>query len=155
MILVLGKTRSRKVPNLGCRGPESPGWFGVLPKKCAQDVMHERAICRVKAADHQCPIAAAFCIIQIVSAEEYSRLTQNFMQICCFTCSVILNVTATWYTYSLNGVSHPHSQVQWSRHCSRMHIPVHFSWLPNYIDVAQTILIILSMARLSRQTLCI
>ena len=33
MILVLGKTRSRKVPNLGCRGPESPGWFHISPKK--------------------------------------------------------------------------------------------------------------------------
>ena len=33
VILVLGKTRSRRVPSLGCRGTESPGWFDVSPKK--------------------------------------------------------------------------------------------------------------------------
>ena len=36
----------------------------------------------------------------------------------------------------------PHWQVQWSRHCSSMHIPVHSFWLPGYIDVMQTVLYI-------------
>ena len=31
MILVWGKAGSHRAPNLGCRGAESPGWFGVLP----------------------------------------------------------------------------------------------------------------------------
>ena len=66
------------------------------------------------------------------------------MQVCCSTCSVILNVTATQYTCSLNGIYHP----QWSCHCSCMRVPVHLPWLLGYIDVAQTILIILIMVGL-------
>ena len=42
VILVLGKARSCRAPNLGCRGAESPGWFDVLPKNSAQDMMHEQ-----------------------------------------------------------------------------------------------------------------
>ena len=45
--------------------------------------------------NHQLPIAAAFWIIQIVSAEQHSGFTQNLMQIRCSTHSVILNVMAT------------------------------------------------------------
>ena len=33
VILVLGKARSHRTPNLGCTGAESPGWFDVLQKK--------------------------------------------------------------------------------------------------------------------------
>ena len=36
MILVLGRARRYRVPNLGCRGAESPGWFDVLPKSCTK-----------------------------------------------------------------------------------------------------------------------
>ena len=45
VILVWGKARSRRAPNLDCRGAESPGWSDVLPKNSAWDVMHERAHC--------------------------------------------------------------------------------------------------------------
>ena len=62
--------------------------------------------------------------------------------------SLILNVMATQNTCSLNGLYHPHWLVQWSHHCSHMHIPVHSPWLPGYIDVVQTVLIILTMAGL-------
>ena len=34
MILVLGKARSRRAPNLGCREAESPGWLDVSQKNC-------------------------------------------------------------------------------------------------------------------------
>ena len=34
VILVLGKARSHQMPNLGCRGAESSGWFDVSPKNC-------------------------------------------------------------------------------------------------------------------------
>ena len=106
VILVLKKARSRRVPNLGCDGAESPGWFEFLPKNSA-DVMNERACCYDEAANHQLPIAAAFWIIQIVSAEECSNLMQNSMQIHCSNCSVILNVMATQHTCSLNGITAP------------------------------------------------
>ena len=103
-------------------------------------------MCHDEAANHQLPIAAAFQIILIVSTEECSSLIQNSMQIYCSTCSAILNVPATQYTYLLNGVYRPHWLVQWSCHCSHKHIPVHFPQLPGYTDVMQTILVILTMA---------
>ena len=125
MILVLGRPRSPRVPNLGCRGAESPGWFDVPPKNSAWDVTHRQARCCDEAANHQLPMAAAFWIIQIVSAEECSSLRQNYMQILCCTCSVILNVTATQYSCSLNSIYLPHWLVQWSHHCLLQSIAVH------------------------------
>ena len=148
VILVLGKARSHRAPNPGSSGAESPGWFDVLPKNCAWDVMHEQTSCHDEASDHRLPIAVAFWIIQIVSMEERSSLKQNLMQICCLTGSVILNVTATQYTCSLKGIYHPHWLVQWSRHCSHMRIPAHSPWLPGYIDVTQIILVILKVVGL-------
>ena len=56
---------------------------------------------------HQLPIAAAFWVIQIVAIEECFSLTQDLMQIYCSVHSVILNVRATQYTRSLNGVYRP------------------------------------------------
>ena len=140
VILVLRKARSHRVPSLGQYGAESPGWFEVSSKNSAQDVMHEWVFCHDEAANHQLPTAAAFWIISVVSTEQCSSLMQNRMQILCFSRSVILNVMATQYTCSLNGIYNPHWLVQWSR-CSHMHIPVHALWLPGYIDVTQTILV--------------
>ena len=37
VISVLGRARSCRVPNLGCREAESPGWFDVSPKISAWD----------------------------------------------------------------------------------------------------------------------
>ena len=148
MILVLGKARSRRAPNLGCRGTESPGWFDVSPKASAGDLMHEQAHCHDEAANHQLPIAADFWIIWIISTEECSSLIQNLMQICCSTRSVIFNVMATQYRCSLKCFCLPtplHWLVQWSHPCSHMHPPVHSPWLPGYINVTQIILIILMM----------
>ena len=73
-------------------------------KNSAWDMMHEWVCCRDEAANHQLPIAVAFWITWIVSAEECSSLTQNLMQICSSTRSVTLIVTATQYTCSLNSV---------------------------------------------------
>ena len=110
--------------------------------------MHEWAHCHGEAASHQLPRASAFWIIQIVSVEECSSLTHNLMQIHSSTHSIILNALDTQYTCSLNGTYSPHWLVQWHHHCSQMHIPVHSPWLPGYIDVTQTVLVILTMAGL-------
>ena len=109
-------------------------------------MMHKRAHCFDEAANHQFSIAAAFWIIQIVSAEECSSLSQSFLQICCSTCSF----WTQWpqYTCSLNGTHCLHWLVQWSHHCSHMHISFHPPWLSGYISVVQTVLIILTMAGL-------
>ena len=53
VILVWGKGRSHRAPNLGCTGAESPGWFDVLPKISAPDVMNEWACCCDEATNHQ------------------------------------------------------------------------------------------------------
>ena len=74
------------------------------------------------------------------------KLNANLMQIHCSTRSVILNVMATQYTCSLNGVPCPHWLVQWSCHCSHMGIIVHSLWLPGYINVMQIVLFVLTMA---------
>ena len=57
VILVLGKVMSLRVPNLGCSGAESPGWFDIT-QKTALEVMHEQAHCCDEAANqpdaHSC-----------------------------------------------------------------------------------------------------
>ena len=62
---------------------------------------------------------------------------------------LILNAIATQYTCSLNKVYRPHWLVQCSHHFPRMSIPVYSPWLPGYIDIAQTILVILTMGTFS------
>ena len=61
-------------------------------------MMHEWVPCHSEAANHQLPIALAFWIIRIVSMEECSSFSQNFMQFRCSTHSAILNAAATQYT---------------------------------------------------------
>ena len=121
VILVLGKARSHRAPNMGCRGTKSPGWFGVSPKNC---IRKDARVGTLLWWSCQSPVAS-FWIVQIVSAEECSSLVQSLVQIRCSTHSVILDVMAIQYTCSFNGVCHPHWLVQWSCHCSHMCIPVH------------------------------
>ena len=99
-----------------------------FPKESAWDVMHERVHCHDEAANYQLPTAATFWVVQIVSAEEWSSLTQNLMQVHCCASSVILNATATQHTISLNRIYHTHWLVEWNHHCSLMSIPVHSPW---------------------------
>ena len=141
VILVLGKNRSHKTPNLSCSGAESPGWVNFWPKNSAWDLMHQWARVRGDTANHQLPIAAAFWIIWVVSMAECSSLMENLIQIRYSTCSGILNVTATQYTGSLNSVFSPHWLVQWSCHCSCMCIPVHSPWLPGYTKLHKPFLL--------------
>ena len=101
VILVLGKARSHRAPNLGCRGCWITWVTIVLPKKSsAGDVMHEVAHCCDEAVNHELPTAVAFWTIRIISTEECSSLKQNLMQIRCSSHSVILNAMATQYTCS-------------------------------------------------------
>ena len=70
LILVLGKPRSHRAPNLGFRGAESPGWFNVLPKNSAWNMIHEQAHCHDEAANHQLPIAVAIFIVLHLSTNK-------------------------------------------------------------------------------------
>ena len=69
VILVLGKAWNHRAPSPGYSGAKAPGWFNVSQKNSAGDVMHEWACCRNEAANHGLPIAVAFWIIWIDSAE--------------------------------------------------------------------------------------
>ena len=98
VILVLGKDRSCRVSNLGCRGlshlddlmffaeklcTRCDAWAGTLLWwSCQSPVAH----------------SCGLWIFQRVSAEECSSLTQNLMPIRCSTGLVILNATTTQYT---------------------------------------------------------
>ena len=99
--------------------------------------MQERVHCCDEATSHQLPVAVAFWIIHIVSAERCLSLMQNLVPVHCFTRSVILNVMATQYTCSLDGIYHLHQRVQWSRHCSHMCLLVHCFWLPGCVNVCK------------------
>ena len=91
VILVLGKARSCRAPHLGCRGLSH-----LSDSMFYQNTLHEtgcRCIVMMKLPITSF-IAAGFCIIQIVSVEEYSSFTQNLMQVHCSTHSVILNAMA-------------------------------------------------------------
>ena len=55
VILVLGKARSHTVPNLGCRGPESSGWFDVLPKTLHETYCMSGCIVVMKLPITKCP----------------------------------------------------------------------------------------------------
>ena len=107
-------------------------WAGMLWWSCQSPVAHSWGLLNHPNSYHR----------------ECSSLMQNWMKIRCSTCSVILNVTVTQYTCSLNGIYCPHWLVQWSCHFSHLCIPVHSLWLPGYMDVLQTILVILTMAGL-------
>ena len=109
--------------------------------------------CHGETANHQLPVAAASESSK-VSSQECLCLMQNLIQILPSTCSVILNVMATQYTCSLNSIYCPHWLVQWSHHCSHMCIPAHSPWLPGYIDVSETILVILTMIGLIPERPC-
>ena len=140
VILVLGKARSLGVPNLGCRWAESPGWFDVSPKNSAQDVIHEWTHCWWGC---QSPVVYSCSLLNHPNIFCGGMLKLHIKSVGdLLLYFLILNATATQYTCSVNGLYHPHWLVQWIRHCSRMYIPVHSPWLPGYINVMQTILII-------------
>ena len=56
-----------------------------------------------------------------------------------------LNAMATQYTCSLNSIHCPYSEVI----IVHIHIPVHSPWLPGYISVMQTILVILTILEIN------
>ena len=80
VILVLGKTRSHRKPNLGYGGLGGLGDSMFCQKNSAWDIIHKQACCHDKAANHLLPIAAAFRIIWITSMEECLRLMKNLIQ---------------------------------------------------------------------------
>ena len=74
----VGKTRSHRAPQLGCRESESPGWFDVSLKNSAWDMIHERAHCCDEAAIRQLPTAAAFWMFKLNAKFDAHLLLSSF-----------------------------------------------------------------------------
>ena len=149
VILVLGKVRNCRVPNLGCRGAESPGWFEVSPN-CTRCDAWVGALswwsCQSPVA-HSCSLLNqlnSFCggMFKLSTKFDADLLPYSVILFYFFFifwsllppyCSVILNMTPhstaqsfwiwhhTVHTCSLNGIYCPH-WLQWS-HRSCVCIP--------------------------------
>ena len=94
-------------------------------------------------------------VIRTVSAEECSSFMWNLMQSHCSTHSVIW----VWQPHSTHAhcmaSTTPHCVVQWSRHCSHICIPVLSLCISGYINIMQTILIMLTIVGFFLDRSCI
>ena len=70
LILALGKARSHREPNLGCRGTDRPERCDVFPKKPARELRNGKAHCHDKATSHHLPITAAVFFLPCPSADK-------------------------------------------------------------------------------------
>ena len=148
VILVLGKARRHRVPTLGCREAESPGWFDALQKNCTR---HDVWMVTLSWWRWQSLVAHSHGLLnhpnsfyRVIFALKLNAKFDAYPLLY----SVILNVTATQYTCSLYSIYCPHWLVLWSCHCSCMRIPLHFPWLLGYVKAVQTILVILTIGGL-------
>ena len=134
VILVLGKARSHRVPNLGCRGlsplEDLMFWENTLHEMWGMSGAWAGALSWWSC---QSPTAHSCGLLNHPSGfrEECSSLMQNLIQIHWSTQSFWM--TATQYTCSLNNTYWPHWLVQWRCHCSCLCVPVLSSWLPGYL----------------------
>jgi hypothetical protein len=75
--LALGKTRSRREPNMGCRGADRPGWCDVVTKKS----LHERwrMVRRIDADSLICSLGHCECDGHRVHKLSQRRLTADLL----------------------------------------------------------------------------
>ena len=151
VILVLGKVRSHRVPNLGCSKAESPGDLMFHQKLCRRCDTWAGSLswqsCQSPLA-HRCGLLNhpnSFCrgMFKLTTKFDADLLISH-----CECEGHTVHVLTQWRL--------PLSMtVQWSCRYSHTRIPVCSPWLPGYIDVAQTILIILTMVGLFLDRPCI
>ena len=106
VMLVLGKVRSHRAPNLGCRGAESPEWLDVSPKNC---VRRDAWAGTLLWWSCQSPVAHSCGLLKYPNsfhAGLFKFKTQ--FDVDSFLYSLILNVMIIKHTHSLNSVYHPH-----------------------------------------------
>ena len=104
VILILGKAKSRRAPNLGYRGVESPRWFDVSPKNFARH--WEWAHWAGTLLWWSCQSAVAHSCSLLNHPNSFhrgmSKLNAKLDTDHCSTHSVILNVMVTQYTWLFN-----------------------------------------------------
>ena len=126
VILILGKARSCRAPNMGCRGLSHLGDLMFCQKNSAWDRcdawmgMVLWCSCQSPAA-HSCGLLNylhSYCggMFKLNAQFDADSLLYSLSH---FECN------ATQYICSLKGTYLPHWLVQWSCHCSHMLIPVH------------------------------
>ena len=151
MVLVLGKARSHRAPNLAV-GAESPGWFDVLQKLCTRCDTWVGGLlwqsCQSPVA-HSCGLLNHPNSICRGMFKPNTRLDVDSLlySLNYFECK------ATQKICPLNSIYRPQWLVHWSHLCSHMNISLHLLWLPGYMDVMQTVLIIFAMAGFVRTDL--
>ena len=129
---------------MGCSGAKSPGWFDVSPKKFCMRPDEWAGVLLWWSC--QSPFAHSCCLLNCANSFHGGMLKLNTK----FDADSLVYLLSHFEcdTCSLNGIYCPcHWLVQWSHHCSHMCIPVHSPWLPGYIKIVQTILIIFTMDR--------
>ena len=152
MILVLGEARSHRASNLGCRGLNHLGdlMFHKKSKNKQKNCLRCEAwvgtllwwSCQVPLA-HSCgllnhPNSFRGGMFKLNTKFDADPLLYSLRNFECDSQTV----------HRLNSIYCPQWLVQWSCHCSCMSILVHLLWLPGYISVVQTVLVILIMALL-------
>ena len=124
-ILVLGKARSYRAPNLGSTGSESPGWFDVLSKNCTRcDAWTDVLLwwtCQLPFAHNSGflnhPDSFLWGMFNINAKFDADLLLYWLSHLECN------GHTAHMIDHSTHLLSH--WRVQWCCHCSHMCIPVH------------------------------
>ena len=138
VILLWGNTRSCRAPNLGCRGAESPGWFDVTTKNCTKCDPWGNTLswwsCQSPVVHH--------CGLLNHLKSFYRRM---------FNLNSKFDADSLLYKLShfecddhIVLMAHSVDLLPPLTHFSHMCSPVHCPWLPGYINVVQTILLILT-----------
>ena len=148
VILVLGKAKNCRAPYLGCRGcwvtwviccftkklcVRCDAWVGMLSWWSCQSLVA-----------HSCGLLNHLNSFHGGMFKLNTKFDANSL----LYSLVILNAMVTQYTCSFNSVCCPSWLVHWIRHCSLICIPVQSPQLPGYIDVTQTVHVVLTMAGL-------
>ena len=133
----MGKAKSCRAPNLGFRGAESPGWFDVSPKNSACALLWWS--CQWPAT-HSCGLLNH---LNCFRRGMFKRNTKFDADLLLYSLSHFECHGHTVHMLTQQRLP-PHCLVQWSHHCSHMRMPVLSPWLPGYIYVTQTVLLILT-----------
>ena len=150
----MGKARICSAPNLGCRGRWITWVIWCFTKILCR--RHDAWAGTLLWWSCQSPVVHSCRLLNHLNSFDKGMFKLNAkFDADLLLYSVILSTMATQYTCSLNGVYHLRWLVQWSCHCLRISIPVHSPWLPGYMNILQTVFIILIMAGLFPDRPCI
>ena len=152
MILVWGKARSYRAPNLGCRGAESPELFDISREKlCTSCDTWTVALSRWSC---QSPVAYSCSLLNHLNSFCGGMFKLNAKWDADSLLYLLSHFECNSHTVHMLTQQHLLPPLT-SRYCSCMHIPIHSPWLPGYINVVQTVLAMSTIAGLFMDRPCI